>query len=153
LTNAITFHDYINYIRPKFTVRFLAPGGQESSGRSLRLTEDGWYLGRNGGFRDCPSQLGWDACMQCHPMQRTNTTLVGSECTDVHRVAKSQVPCNDANRAAHAPTINHKITIATTLGLTGINKQTMRASIRRAASTHGYRTPHHLTSWAQVHMC
>ncbi len=36
-------------------------------------------------FRDCPSQLGWDACMQCHAMHRTNTTLVGSECTNVHR--------------------------------------------------------------------
>ena len=36
-------------------------------------------------FRDCPSQLGWDACITCHAMHRTNTTLVGSECTDVHR--------------------------------------------------------------------
>ncbi len=43
-------------------------------------------------FRDCPSQLGWDACMQCHAMHRTYTTLVGSECTYVHRVGKVTSP-------------------------------------------------------------
>ncbi len=89
--------------------------------------------------------------MHLHAMHLTNTTLVGSVCTDVHRVAK-YVTVYDVKRAARAPAINCKITIATTLGHMGTNK-TMGASIRRYAATHGYRTPHHPTALARVHRC
>ena len=65
-----------------------------------------------------PARLGR---MHIHAMHLTNTTLVGSGCTYVHKVGKVR-HCNDANRAAHTPAINHKITIATILGRTGTNK-------------------------------
>ena len=80
-----------------------------------------WYANpENRIFREClqPTRQG---CLHTHVMHRTNTRLVGSGCTDVHKVGKVR-HCNDANRAAHAPAINYKITIATILGRTGTNK-------------------------------
>ena len=88
--------------------------------------------------------------MHLHAMHRTNTTLVGSGCKDVHKVGKVRSILYDATRAARAPAINYK-SMQLLWGARAI--QTMGASVRRAAATHGYRTPHHLTIREQVHRC
>ncbi len=97
-----------------------------------------------------PQPAGWDTCMPhaMHYQYNIGRYANAQACTEYARYG----PVYDAKRAARAPAINYKITIATTLGHTGTNKS-MGASIRRHAATHGYRTPHHPTSWARVHRC
>ena len=88
--------------------------------------------------------------MHLHAMHRTNTTLVGSGYTDVHKVGKVQSTLYDAARAAYAPVINYK---SKQLLWGARAMQTMGASVRQAVATHGYRAPHHLTTREQVHRC
>ena len=96
-----------------------------------------------------PQPAGWDTCMPhaMHYQYHIGRYADAQTCTEAR-----YGPVYDAKRAARAPAINYKIAIVTTLGHTGTNKS-MGASIRRAAATHGYRTPHHPTTWARVHRC
>ncbi len=81
--------------------------------------------------------------MHLHAMHRTNTTLVGSGCTYVHKVGKVRSTLYDATRAAHAPANNYK-SMQLLWGAHAI--QTMGASVRQVVAIRGYRTPYHLTT-------
>ena len=68
------------------TVRFLA-WRTRVRWESERRTEGCWYLGRNRRFSGLP-QPARQGRTHIHAMHLTNTTLVGSECTYVHKVGK-----------------------------------------------------------------
>ena len=59
--------------------------------------------------------------MHIHAMHLTNTNWLVADAQTCTKSAK-YVTVYDANRAAHAPVINYKITIATILGRTCTNK-------------------------------
>ena len=87
----------------------------------------------------------------CGSESQGGTYRVGSGCTYVHRVGKVRSTLYDATRAAHAPAINYKSMMQLMWGARAI--QTMGASFRQAAATHGYRRPHQMTTREHVHRC
>ncbi len=101
-------------------------------------------------FRECTQPASWDACISmpytapipnwyvADAQTRVKSAKYGPHCT------MPPVP------PIHAPAINYKF-MQLLWGAWVI--QTMGASIRQVVATHGYRTPHHLTTWEHVHRC